>query len=483
MGWSVPKVPARAPATACSPWVCLFIILLGVFIGLTWVLLSAPAGGLASLSSGAWLPLTGSVLIGIMAAITLYLLWWEIQALCSWFWNSWRLNMHNAWRRQAHQHLCVVSQVMLTPDAHYLPRLIGLARDEESENTPSTLLPGEPLVPGIFRFEQLCRALIAQATSSLSRWYPSGEISLVIQTASEDEASANEQQQSITALWQQQALPWPVTVQILPPTFPFGYWNEHLAEINHPVLVLALNYRQAGESQAEIACALLLAPSSLTPPAVRKDAIKLFRAMPLKIASLTAELNALRDMDQQPSGAIRLVWLSGLTAPQRQRLTTAVNELPLSLTPSAPGAGVIDFDQSREGYGHLASWLMIAAAVETANYDMGSHWLIQTDEKEAWAMVAGNESVVPHHQAQQLPTAPYPAGGVMLATVLNSLLLWILASAYPTWLFSWWGMACILPVLGITLPGIALVLRKIVARLLLPGFIRAAREFDRDSKS
>ncbi|MBA0190692.1 hypothetical protein [Pectobacterium odoriferum] len=476
MGWSVPEVPARAPATAWSPWVCLFIILFGVFIGLAWAMFSAPAGGLSFPSSGLWLPLTGYMLVSIMAAITVYLLWWEGLALGSYYWNSWRLNMRAAWQRQAHQYLCVASQVILTPDPQCIPQLIGLASSDDSENKPTTLLPAESLIPGISRFEKLCQTLITQATASLARWYPVGPITVVIQTS----ADIPEQQQRITEIWQQQALPWSATIEVLPAVFPFEYWNNQLLATSHPVLVLALHYRQPDETQAEFASALLLAPASLLSVVEQRDAVRLFRAMPLKISKLTAELKELRDMAQQPAEAVRLVWFSGLTAPQSQRLTTATYDLSLSLCSSAPMAGVIDFDKGSERYGYLAAWLMISAATEAVNYDMGSHWLVWADDQQAWAMAAGSQTPVPDHEPEIAQAAPFPAGGMMLAILLNALLLWFLASSYPTGLFSWWGTTCVLLVLGITLPGIALIVRKIASRLLLPEFIRAAGEHERN---
>jgi len=474
MGWSVPEVPARGPVAAWSPWICLFILFFGICIALAWALLTAPAGGLSSLPSDARLLLTGYTLMAVMAAVTFYLLWWETQALGIWYWNSWRLNMHAAWQRQAHQHLCVVSRVMLTPDAQRIPRLIGLASEEEGEDKSTTLLPDEVLVPGISRFEQLCRKLIAQATSTLSRWYPAGGVTVIVQTSSDTEKTAQEQRERIIAIWQQQALPWKVTVQILPTTFPFEYWNKQLLERKHPVLVLALHYRQPGETQAEMAGALLLMPPSLLPSAARTDALKLFRAMPLQTNKLTAELKELRDMVQQPAEAIRLIWFSGLTAPQRQLLATATHGLSLHLSGLAPMAGLIDFDRGSEQYGHLASWLMMVAAAETADYETGSHWLVWADDKQAWAMAAGVETAVPYQRSEMALTAPFPAGGITLAVLLHSVLLWCLGSKYPVWLFSWWGASCVLLMLGIMLPGIALLLRKSVARLLLPAFIRTA---------
>ncbi|KGD71062.1 hypothetical protein [Pantoea vagans] len=473
MGWSFPEIPKRAPATDWSPWVCLFIILIVTAAGFSWILLFAPAEGGSFLTSSSWLSVTGYMMLAILSALTLYLLWWEIQALSIWFWNNWRMNMHCAWQRHSHQHMCIVNQVILTPEAECIPRLIGLSGADESETKPATLLPDEALVPGISRFEQICQILIKQSTSSLAGQYPAGPLTVVIQTSAEI-TDHLQQQQRITALWQRLALPWTLSVEVLPAEFPFEYWNNQLLTMPHPVLVLALHYRLMDEVLPEFACALLLAPSSMRLTDEQHEAVRLFRAMPLKISKLTAELEDLRKMAQQPSEAIRLVWVSGLTAPQLQRLMATTHDLSLSLYSSAPMAGVIDFDKGTECYGYLAGWLMLCVATETVNYDMGSHWLLWADDQQAWAMAAGTRMPVSIQHAENSTATPFPAGGMMLAVVLNILLLWFLGQSYPEDLFSWWGMVFSVVVTGLSLPGVALGLRKLVARVMLPGFIHAA---------
>ena len=62
----------------------------------------------------------------------------------------------------------------------------------------------------------------------------------------------------------------------------------------------------------------------------------------------------------------------------------------------------------------------------------------------------------------------------MLAVMLNILLLWFLGHSYSEDLFSWRGMVFTVVVMGLSLPGVALVLRKLVAWVMLPGFIHAA---------
>jgi hypothetical protein len=58
MGWSLPEVPEKDQAPSWSPWICLLIIILGLFTGLLVAVLKSLTTGLLSLSSGAWLPLT-----------------------------------------------------------------------------------------------------------------------------------------------------------------------------------------------------------------------------------------------------------------------------------------------------------------------------------------------------------------------------------------------------------------------------------------
>lgn len=76
------------------------------------------------------------------------------------------------------------------------------------------------------------------------------------------------------------------------------------------MLVLALHYRQPEEVLPEFACALLLLPDAMLKPSERRDAVRVFRAMPLNTGALPRELAELRDMVQQPSGVKHLVWHS-----------------------------------------------------------------------------------------------------------------------------------------------------------------------------
>ncbi|PLR39006.1 hypothetical protein [Chimaeribacter arupi] len=472
MGWSLPEVPAKDKAPAWSPWVCLSIIFAGAFIALVRVVGRAPAGGLPALASGHWLPLTGYTLAGIMVAITLYLLRWEMRAFNSWNWNHWRRNMHLAWQRQAHQHLCVAGSVMLTADPRLLSRLAGgITEADEEAPVPQTLLPGEPLTPGISRFEQLCQRLITQIKPSLLQCYPSGELTVLVQTSAPDK---NQESYWMSYAWNTQNLPWAADIQVLPNALSFKEWNRYLSSACAPILVLTLHYRQPEEKMPEFAGALLLVPPALLKAPEQRDAIRIFHAMPLNTSALARELAELRDMRQQPANIKYLVWHSGLSASSSQALGRVVHELPLPLYADIAAGGIVDFDKVSADYGLLTRWLMVGVAAEMAAYGLGSHWLLHSEDKQAWAMVLGNAPPVIHESAVIPPPAPYPAGTLMLALVLNITAFGFIGTIYPMWLFSWMGTVTLLLSLAVTLSGAVFLLRKIIAHLQRPQFIQAA---------
>jgi hypothetical protein len=78
---------------------------------------------------------------------------------------------------------CVTRHVVLTADPQLLSRLRVL-RDSD-ETSLLTLLPEEAFIPGI-SFEQLCRLLINQIKTILSQAYPSGPLTVIIQTSATD---------------------------------------------------------------------------------------------------------------------------------------------------------------------------------------------------------------------------------------------------------------------------------------------------------
>lgn len=472
MGWSLPDVPAKGETPAWSPWVCLSIIFAGTFIALVRVVWRAPAGELPALASGYWLPLTGYTLAGIMIAITLYLLRWEIRAFSCWNWNNWRRNMHLAWRRQAHQHMSVVSSVMLTADPLLLPRLAGEIVDADDEKTtPQTLFPGEPLTPGISRFEQLCQRLITQVKPSLLQYYPSGKLTVLVQTSASDK---NQESYWISYIWNTANLPWVADIHVLPTAFSFKEWNHYLSFTLTPILVLTLHYRQPDEKIPEFAGALVLVPPALLKASERRDVVRIFRAMPLNTGVLARELAELRDMEQQPANIKHLIWHSDLSASSCQALGRVIHELPLPLHTDIAAGGIIDFMKFSTDYGPLTGWLMIGAATEMAACGLGSHWLLHSDGKQTWAVVLGNAPPVIHDNVLISSSAPYPAGTLMLALLLNIMAFGFIGSIYPAWLFSWLGMVTSLLSMAITLSGTVFLLRKIVAYQQRPQFNQAA---------
>jgi H+/Cl- antiporter ClcA len=121
MGWSLPEVPEKDQVQSWSPWICLLIIVLGLFLGLIIAVLKSPTTGLPALSSGYWLPLTFRTIFGILVAIAAYCFWWESQATLKWNWNEWCRNMRLMWHRRAQQHLVILHHVLLCADSDLLP--------------------------------------------------------------------------------------------------------------------------------------------------------------------------------------------------------------------------------------------------------------------------------------------------------------------------------------------------------------------------
>lgn len=263
-------------------------------------------------------------------------------------------------------------------------------------------------------------------------------------------------------------------IHALPSSSIFNNWNKFLSTARYPLLVLALHYRQPEENLPEFACALLLLPDAMLKSSEQRDAVRVFRAMPLNTDALPRELTELRDMAQQPPGVKHLVWHSGLSAPSAQALGRVVNELPLPLQTDIAAGGIVDFAKISANYGPLAGWLMVAAAAEMVSYGPGSHWLLQADGKQASAMVVGNSLPVTHDEDVRLAPLPYPAGSLSLAVLLNIAVFGATARFFPDWLFSWYGVFSVLLSLAVSLPGAVFLLRRALTALQRPHFIQAA---------
>ncbi|MDD9250321.1 hypothetical protein PVM13_16105 [Klebsiella variicola] len=163
MGWSLPVIPKKNSAQQWSPWLCLLIVLLGFVLSLIIAVLDSPENRFLSFSSGYWLPMILQTTIGCFTVVTFYTFWWEVQAFAVWRWNSWRHNTNLLWFRRAHKHHFVSFHCIIPANSQLLPKIAGVSSESIDEKPPLTLLPGEPLTPGISRFEQLCRLLFVRA--------------------------------------------------------------------------------------------------------------------------------------------------------------------------------------------------------------------------------------------------------------------------------------------------------------------------------
>ncbi|POT57060.1 hypothetical protein C3432_16975 [Citrobacter amalonaticus] len=472
MGWSLPEVPEKAQATAWSPWVCLLIIVLGLFIGLIVAVLKLPTTGLPSLSSGYWLPLTIRTFTGISAAIAVYSFWWETLAIRVWNWNEWCRSMRLMWRRRAHQHLVILRHVCISADTALLPRLAHAQEEDSAETPPLTLLPEEPLTPGISRFEQLSSNLISQIKPSLLQRYPSGPLQVVVQTSGNDK---DRESRSFHRIWNAGSQPWKVDIHFQDAGSPFGDWNQFVESAKRPVLVLAMHYRQPDDVLPEFACALFLMPPSMLNPGEQKNALRLFRAMPLNTSTLATELGELRSMALTPASKKHLVWHSGLSDAPRQSVSRVLNDLSISLYDGIGTGGVIDYDTTCARYGDLAGWAMIGSAADMAAYGPTCQWFLLGDEHNAWAVALGSAAPAVGHDHFIIP-APFPGGSMMMALMLTVGLYSLMIRYFPLMAFSWSGISLLLLSLVATLPGIVFALRRVTSRLQRPLFIRAARQ-------
>lgn len=473
MGWSLPEVPEKKPAPAWSPWICLLIIFLGLFTGLLVAVLKSPTTGLPSLRSGAWLPLTAQIVAGISAAIAVYSLWWEALAIRVWNWNEWCRNMRLKWRLRAHQHLVILSHVFIAADTGLLSRLahIDTQEGDSTDTPPVTLLPDAPLTPGISRFEQLLCHLIAQITPSIRRRYPSGPLQIIVQTNGSDK---ERESQSFHRIWSAGSPPWKAEIHFQDANSSFDDWNQFMGTGKRPVLILAMHYRLPDDVLSEFASALFMVHPSMLSQGEGKNALRIFRPMPLNTRALGTELSELWDMALTPASKKHLVWHSGLSDAPRQSVSWVLNELSVPLYDSIGTGGVIDYDTACVRYGGLAGWAMIGAAAEMAAYGPASQWLLLEGEDDAWAVTLGNNAPEVGYDLFVIQP-PFPGGSVLMALLLNAGLYSLMIRYFPSTAFSWSGITLLLLSLIVTLPGLAILLRRMTARLQRPEFVRTAR--------
>ncbi|AIR62101.1 hypothetical protein LH23_15995 [Cedecea neteri] len=471
MGWSLPEVPEKEQAPSWSPWVCLLIIILGIFIGLLVAVLKSPTTELPSLNSGAWLSLTVWTFVGISATIAVYSFCWEMLAIRVWNWNEWCRDMRLKWRLRAHQHLVILSHFFIAANTGMLSRLAHTSEGESADTTPLTLLPDVPLTPGISRFEQLLSHLIAQIMPSIRRRYPSGPLQIIVQTNGSDK---DRESQSFHRIWSVGTPPWKADVHFQDADSSLNGWNQFLRSTKQPVLVLVMYYRLPDDVLPEFASALFMVHPSMLNQGEGKNALRLFRAMPLNSRTLATELSELRNMALTPASKKHLVWHSGLSDAPRQSVSRVMNELSVPLYDSIGTGGVIDYDIASARYGGLAGWAMIGAAAEMAAYGPDCQWLLLEGENDACAVTLGS-AVLAVEDDHFIVQAPFPGGSVLMALLLNAGLYSLMIHYFPSTAFSWSGIALLVLSVIVILPGLAILLRHITARLQRPKFIRAAR--------
>lgn len=476
MGWSLLKVSEKEQASAWSPWVCLLIIISGLFIGLIIAVLKSPTAELSLLNSGYGLSLMTWIFAGISVSIALYSLCWEIVATCVWNWNTWCRHTHLICRKRTHQHLIILSHIFLSSDTKLLSRITHIPEDDDLETPPLMLLPEEVMTQGIPRFEQLLRHLISRILPLLLRRYPSGPLRVIVQTSG---SNKERESQSFQHIWTEEHLPWETEIELQNTDSSLKIWNQFMGAAKCPILVLAMHYRQSEDAIPEFASVLFLMPPSMLHPDEQKNVLRLFRAMPLNTRLLAAEFGELRDTVFIPADKKSLVWHSGLSDAAAQSVNRILHELSVPLYEDIGMGGVIDYDRACARYGALAGWAMIGAAADMAVYGPSCQWLLQENEDDAWAVVLGNVSPAIGHEDLIVPP-PFPGGSIQIASLLSGGLYSLIIFYFPSIAFSWLGMAILLLSLVLMLPGMAFVLRYVIARFQYPLFIRAVKQSEKE---
>uniref|UniRef100_A0A483KDI8 Uncharacterized protein n=1 Tax=Klebsiella quasipneumoniae TaxID=1463165 RepID=A0A483KDI8_9ENTR len=472
MGWSLPVIPKKNSAQQWSPWLCLLIVLLGFVLSLIIAVLDSPENRFLSFSSGYWLPMILQTTIGCFTVVTFYTFWWEVQAFAVWRWNSWRHNTNLLWFRRAHKHHFVSFHCIIPANSQLLPKIAGVSSEGIDEEPPLTLLPDEPLTPGISRFEQLCRLLFVSIPQRLLDKH-SGNLTVILLTSSSEKEA---EQRAFRRLWDSEKLSGLPYTLVLPKEFAFKDWNQCVSTTCGNILVLAMHYRQPNESLPEFASILLLKPSSLVKQGEYNFIPKIFHAMPLRGNAMENELIEWHDMGQQPSDQRYLVWHSGLNITAQQELGRVLNTLPLPLVDNIGAGGVIDFDKEFGVYKRLAGWLMIASACEMTRYGPATHLLLCENENEGWAVTIGKSCPVISPQLREFYLSPFPAGTVMMALLFSVSIFGLIANCSPSIAFSWSGMMIFSFLLVVSFSFIAILTRNVISKLLYPRFVKAVRQ-------
>jgi hypothetical protein len=229
-----------------------------------------------------------------------------------------------------------------------------------------------------------------------------------------------------------------------------------------------MHYRLPDDVLPEFASALFLMPPSMLNQGEQKNALRLFRAMPLNTRTLATELSELRDMALTPASKKHLVWHSGLSDAPRRSVSRVLNDLSVPLYDGIGTGGVIDYDSACVRYGGLAGWAMIGAAAEMAAYGPACQWLLLESEDDAWAVTLGNVDPAAGY-GHWVIQPPFPGGSVLMALLLNVGLYSLMINYFPSTALSWSGISLLLLSLLVTLPGLVILLRRITARLQRPN--------------
>ncbi|MGS3107976.1 hypothetical protein AB2881_28570, partial [Escherichia coli] len=86
---------------------------------------------------------------------------------------------------------------IIPANSQLLPKIAGVSSESIDEKPPLTLLPGEPLTPGISRFEQLCRLLFVSIPQRLLDKH-SGNLTVMLLTSSSEKEA---EQRAFRRLW------------------------------------------------------------------------------------------------------------------------------------------------------------------------------------------------------------------------------------------------------------------------------------------
>lgn len=471
MGWSLPPVDKKVSVQGGSPWVYLLIIVVIIIIAALFVIIGVPLQNISSYSTEYWLALSLRLSGFMLFASMIYSLWWEIRVTLVWNWNQWQRNMCEMWYQYRSQYRVLVDHEFIGacgPSANVLVRQDPDDLAEASHN----LWTDQPVTPGINRFGKISGYLLMQMVPKIRQRYPAGPLKIVIQTSVSDQEN---ERALFLQVSQSLLLPWQISLQFQSPESAFSDWNQLLSGCQDPILLLAMHYRQPQEKQPEFGCAFLLHPPTGLVSVEAKNALRLFRAMPIELTDFAGELQEFRGETRPAQQRNTLFWFSGLPKIHQLSIQRILNELQLPLDIEIGNGGIIDYDSHFANYGALAGWAMVATAAQIAITRTVDQWLVLAIDQQAWGVMLTRQKPLPYQDSDIL-LPPVPVGSLMLAMFINTLLGYWLYYTFPERLFSWTGLFCLMISLAVTLSGIPFLLRKMISRIQYPSFIKAAQQ-------